>query len=255
MSGIRKRKPLLSPLLSNKQHMFPRKPQRDRWLLSYADFITLLFATFVLMYATARAKEHQAAPVIPAVKQVAAARAVQAGPPALPPPFYSNLLRNLKTRLELEQQKGLLTITTEPRGVVISLDDKTCFNPGQAEVQTATIPMFSKVGNVLAQYKNRILLEGHTDSAPIHNNRFRSNWELSTARSIAVMELMQKQAGLPPEQFLIGGSADNAPLSNNETEQGRAQNRRVDIVVLDTPQSTDASAASHPVSFATTAKN
>ncbi len=232
--------------------MFPRKPQRDRWLLSYADFITLLFATFVLMYATTRAKEHPARPAVPTAKQATVTATVQASPPALPRPFYSNLLSNLKNRLELEQKKGLLTITTEPRGVVISLDDKTCFNPGQAEVQTAAIPMFSKVASVLARYKNRILLEGHTDSVPIHNDRFRSNWELSTARSIAVLELMQKQADLPPEQFLIGGSAGNAPLSNNETEEGRAQNRRVDIVVLDTPQPADASAASHPVSFALT---
>ena len=95
--------------------------------------------------------------------------------------------------------------------------------------------MFEKVGTVVEHYGNRILLEGHTDSVPIHNNQFRSNWELSTARSIAVMELMERKAALHPERFLIGGSADNAPVSSNETEQGRAHNRRVEIVVLDSP--------------------
>ena len=232
--------------------MFPRKPQRDRWLLSYADFITLLFATFVLMYATARAKEQQQKPAIAAsVKPV---RTVPAPAPEAPKPpsFHSNLLTTLLDRLKLEQQSGLLTISTEPRGIVIALDDRTCFKPGQAEIQNTAIPMFAKVADSLSQSKNRILLEGHTDSVPIHNGRFRSNWELSTARSIAVMELMEKQAGLSQEQFLIGGSADNAPLSSNDTEEGRAHNRRVDIVVLDNPEPSDPAVAAHPVAFATT---
>ena len=232
--------------------MFPRKPQRDRWLLSYADFITLLFATFVLMYATARAKEQEKKPAIaPTVKQVKTISAPLPAPetPKLPS-FHSNLLTTLQERLKLEQQSGLLTISTEPRGIVIALDDRTCFKPGQAEIQNTAIPMFTKVADSLSQGKNRILLEGHTDSVPIHNGRFRSNWELSTARSIAVMELMEKQAGFSQEQFLIGGSADNAPLSNNDTEEGRAHNRRVDIVVLDDPASSDPAAAAHPVSVA-----
>ena len=236
--------------------MLSRKPHKDRWMLSYADFITLLFATFVLLYATARAKEHPAPPAVPIVKKsavnslTAASGASQPSPPAPPPP--SNLLTELRDRLGLEQQKGLLTISTEPRGVVIALDDRMCFQQGQAEVQTAAVPMFSKVADTLSHYENRILLEGHTDSVPIHNNQFRSNWELSTARSIAVMELMEQQAGLSKWRFLIGGSADNAPVSSNETEEGRAKNRRVDIVVLDSASSPDPAAAAHPVSFAAT---
>jgi chemotaxis protein MotB len=134
---------------------------------------------------------------------------------------------------------------------VISLDDQSCFRPGKADLESAAVPMFKKVAGVLASYNNRILLEGHTDSVPIHTAQFRSNWELSTARSIAVMELMAAAGPLGTERFLIGGSADNAPVTGNETEQGRAHNRRVEIIVLDSSPSEQA-AAEHPISAVST---
>jgi chemotaxis protein MotB len=236
--------------------MFLRSNQRDRWLLSYADFVTLLFATFVLMYATAKAREHgtlahvsgASVSAIPATQAVSGAGAGAA-------PLQSNLLTDLQNTLKVEQKAGIVTLSTEQRGIVISLDDKLCFLPGQADVQPSAVAMFEKVGTVVERYNNRVLLEGHTDSVPIHNNQFRSNWELSTARSIAVMELMEKRASLRPERFLIGGSADNAPVSSNETEQGRAHNRRVEIVVLDSPAPAIAPlTAAHPIAYAAIAK-
>jgi chemotaxis protein MotB len=219
--------------------MQSRGHSKDRWLLSYADFITLLFAVFVLMYATAKAKEGHV--TVPAVAHEKASTAITQAPPPPPPPAPrpSNLLTDLKTNLQLEQQNALLTVTVERHGIVIALDDKVCFGPGSADIQAAAVPMFAKVAGVLARYDSRILLQGHTDSTPIHNNRFGSNWELSTARSIAVMQLMQGRGSLRPDRFLIGGSADNTPVSSNETEGGRAHNRRVEIVVLDDAGSGD----------------
>lgn len=215
--------------------MFSRGANRDRWLLTYADFITLLFATFVLMYATAKAKEGTK-PGVPR-------------PAPTVKPLESNLLTDLKKNLHLEQESAVASISVDQRGIIISLDDKSCFRPGQAEVESAAVPMFKKVAGVLAQYSNRILLEGHTDSVPIHTAQFRSNWELSTARSIAVMELMATAGPVGTERFLIGGSADNAPVTGNETEQGRAHNRRVEIIVLDAGPSEQA-LAGHPVAAA-----
>lgn len=212
--------------------MFLRANIRDRWLLTYADFITLLFATFVLMYATAKAKEGSKVKPLP------------------PPSPQSNLLTDLRTSLHLEQQSALVTLSVDQRGIIIALDDRACFPPGQANVEAAAVPMFGKVAGILARYPNRILLEGHTDSVPIHTGQFRSNWELSTARSIAVMELMAKAGALGTDRFLIGGSADNAPVTSNKTEQGRSHNRRVDIVVLDAALANPARAA-HPISAIT----
>jgi chemotaxis protein MotB len=201
--------------------MFLRGNNRDRWLLTYADFITLLFATFVLMYATAKAKEGSRLVAHPTSKFEKAA------------PVQSNLLTDLQKNLRLEQQAALVTVSVDQRGIVIALDDHSCFRPGQAQVEAAAVPMFEKVAGILAHYGNRVLLEGHTDSVPIHTDQFRSNWELSTARSIAVMELMDTAGHLGTGRFLIGGSADNSPLTENQTEQGRAHNRRVEIIVLD----------------------
>src|SRR5206468_3510555 len=149
---------------------------RDRWLLSYADFITLLFAVFVLMYATAKAKEGR-------VPTTAASHEKASLTTPAPQPRPSNLLTDLKASLQLEQQNALLSVTVERHGIVIALDDKVCFEPGSADIQTGAVPMFEKVAGVLSRYDSRILLQGHTDSSPIHNSRFSNNWELSTARS------------------------------------------------------------------------
>jgi len=216
--------------------MFLRTNQKDRWLLSYADFITLLFAMFVLMYAQAKAHEQHARASKPTAQP---ARISQ-----------SNLLTDLVKNLKVERERGVVTVSTEQRGIVIALDDRMCFQPGQADIEPSALGVFEKVGGILGRYNSRILLEGHTDSTPIHNERFRSNWELSTARSIAVMELLEQSAGIRQERFLIGGSAANAPVSNNDTEQGRAHNRRVEIIVLDDAGTPAQIAAEHPVSFA-----
>jgi chemotaxis protein MotB len=234
--------------------MLMRGNHRDRWLLTYSDFITLLFATFVLMYATAKAKEQKAPVHNPPVAATAAPVTATAAVEAKPAPPVSNLLRELRNSLQSEQQDGAATISTEQRGIVISLDDRMCFKPGQADLQAAVVSMFEKVANTLSRYDNRILLEGHTDSVPVHNGQFRNNWQLSTARSLAVLELMERSAAIAPERFLIGGSADNAPVSSNETEQGRARNRRVDIIVLEgLAPPAESKEAAHPMAFALTA--
>jgi chemotaxis protein MotB len=197
------------------------------------------------MYATAKAKEgSKLLPASPALKALDQASPIKAA-------VQSNLLTDLQKSLRLEQQSALATISVDQRGIVIALDDRTCFRPGQSRVEPSAVPMFEKVAGVLARYNNRILLEGHTDSVPIHTNQFRSNWELSTARSIAVMELMSGvSADLRAERFLIGGSADNTPVTSNQTEQGRAHNRRVEIIVLENPGSAS-TPAEHPISAIT----
>jgi chemotaxis protein MotB len=203
--------------------MIAKASKKDRWLLSYADFVTLLFVVFVMMYAMEKSRAPQTAVVTqPAVSS-------EPAPAAAPP----SLLTSLKANLVGQEKNGFLTLSEQPRGVVITLNDKTLFNPGESSVRQAAVHDFEIVGSVLAKYPNHLVLEGHTDSVPIHNARFRSNWELSTARSIAVMKLLEERANIPPERFSIGGWADNAPVATEADEKGRSRNRRVDIVVLE----------------------
>ena len=142
----------------NSSTMFLRTNQKDRWLLSYADFVTLLFATFVLMYATAKAREHGTFAHVSG----ASATAVPATRPPAPPAtaVTSNLLTDLRSNLKVDQEAGVVTLTTEQRGIVISLDDKLCFLPGEADVQPAAEVLFEKVARVVAEYENRVLLKG-----------------------------------------------------------------------------------------------
>jgi len=92
--------------------------------------------------------------------------------------------------------------------------------------------ILAKIANEIRGFGNPVRLEGHTDSIPIHNSRFRSNWELSVARSIAMLELLRQKCGIAPERLSVAGYAENAPVDSNDSEEGRAHNRRVDLVIL-----------------------
>jgi len=118
-----------------------------------------------------------------------------------------------------------------PRGLVISFAQAALFPSGEDVIATDTYPSIQKIANAMKQIPNPIRMEVHTDAVPIHNSRFRSNWELSAARSIALLELFTK-LDVSRERLSIAGYADTAPVEDNQTEAGRAKNRRVDIIIL-----------------------
>jgi chemotaxis protein MotB len=120
----------------------------------------------------------------------------------------------------------------EPRGLVVSFRQAALFPSGEDVISSDAYESLAKVAAAIAKLPNPVRLEGHTDSRPIKNSRFRSNWELSAGRSIALLELLSTRFGAPRERISIAGYADNAPLASNDTEEGRARNRRVDIVIL-----------------------
>jgi chemotaxis protein MotB len=90
----------------------------------------------------------------------------------------------------------------------------------------------TKIAEVVQSLPNPVRLEGHSDSRPIHTPRFRSNWDLSAARAIAMLELLRDRFQVPPSRMAVAGYADNSPADTNDTEEGRAHNRRVDLVLL-----------------------
>jgi chemotaxis protein MotB len=99
-------------------------------------------------------------------------------------------------------------------------------------ISADALPGLGKVAAAIAQVPNPVRLEGHTDSRPIHTARFHSNWDLSAARSIALLKILSERFGLPATRLSVAGYADTAPVAANDTEEGRTRNRRVDIVVL-----------------------
>jgi chemotaxis protein MotB len=242
-----------------------RKPEEptnhERWLISYADFITLLFAFFVVMFASAQADHSKAARVSESVRKAleegqmkAVVYAILGGtrddkgkgnvqmkgpggaiPTALEKPPTADLagsLESLRAALKPEIEKGQIGISLERRGLVISLREAGFFASGDDTVYPGTYSSIEKIARAIAALPSQVRLEGHTDSVPIHTPRFRSNWELSAARSIAMLELLVSRFDIPPQRLAVAGYADTVPLESNDTEPGRAHNRRVDIVIL-----------------------
>jgi chemotaxis protein MotB len=152
----------------------------------------------------------------------------------------------LDKELQAEIKDGKIEIHLEPRGLVLSLRQATFFPSGEDAIDPKTYSIVEKIADTIRQLPNSVRLEGHTDSVPIHTARFHSNWELSAARSIAMMELLTGQFAIPPQRMAIAGYADTAPLDSNDTPEGRAHNRRVDVVILNQQVKTTEPVAAAP---------
>ena len=241
----------------------PEHENHERWLVSYADFITLLFAFFVVMFATSQADKGKAQQVSDSVKrafeggkmtQVVAAilggsvadtgkgNAMMRGPGGAKSSAedkknqkLAELLPSLKIlseELKKEIAAGRIQISMQARGLVVSFNQAALFARGEDVISADAYGGLEKVAAAIAKLPNPVRLEGHTDSTPINTPRFHSNWELSSSRSIAILELLTKKFNVPRERLSIAGYADTAPIASNETEEGRARNRRADIVIL-----------------------
>lgn len=237
----------------------PEPENHDRWLVSYADFITLLFAFFVVMFATAQSDKSKTKQVSEAVREAfqhgqlsSALSNVLHGKPEVhklgntpqkksaenmppPPPPPADLTKSLDTlqrELTEDLKSGKVQLKLEGRGLVISMREAAFFASGDNIVAPASFSILAKIAAVVQSLPNQVRLEGHTDSIPIHNSRFRSNWELSAARSIAMLELLCGRYQIDPARLSVAGYGENAPSDSNQTEEGRAHNRRVDLVLL-----------------------
>jgi chemotaxis protein MotB len=237
----------------------------ERWLVSYADFITLLFAFFVVMFASSQTDKTKTQAVSDSVQKALKGESFNSmvtailggavdtkgqgsaqmkGPGGVKKELktvdvkrdgqIAELLPSLQIlskELGPEIKAGKLQINMGARGLVISFTQAALFPSGEDEIAKDFYPGIQKIASAIQQVPNPVKLEGHTDSVPIHNARFKSNWDLSAARSIALLELFV-QSGMPPERISIAGYADTAPVDSNDTEAGRQRNRRVDMVVL-----------------------
>jgi chemotaxis protein MotB len=250
--------------MSRKAHAQAHE-NHERWLVSYADFITLMFAFFVVMFASSQTDRSRAKQVSDSVKEalekggVAAVvasilggtvddkgvgNAMKNGPGGtkkeLPKVDKDKLvvadlvpsLEYLSAELKQEIAAGKLQIRLESRGLIVTLTEAAFFATGEDTINPSAYGSIGKIAEAIKRLPNPVRLEGHTDSVPIHNSRFHNNWELSAARSIAMLMLLTSHFGVPEEQLAVAGYADVNPLESNDTADGRMHNRRVDIVIL-----------------------
>jgi chemotaxis protein MotB len=217
----------------------------DRWLISYADFITLLFAFFVTMYAISTVDQKKLAKAVAAFHTAFADSQVSPGPTPLPslprPPAgppgtpAEGTLGDLKARLATRLGPGLehrVELNMDQRGLVVSVREAGSFSTGRAELVPEAQELFRQIALNLVDISNHVRVEGHTDDVPIHTVRYASNWELSTARATNVVAFFTEQVALPPDRLSAAGYAEFHPRVPNDSPDHRAENRRVDIVVL-----------------------
>ncbi len=142
--------------------------------------------------------------------------------------IYAQFVNRLQTMID----GGQLTVSIDAGRIVINLPNNVLFNSGSASLNTEGKEALTQIGNVLTQFSDRrFQIEGHTDNVPIKSSRFPSNWELSTARALAVVHLLTDM-GVTPENVSAAGFGEFRPRSDNETEEGKQLNRRIEIVML-----------------------
>jgi chemotaxis protein MotB len=247
----------------------------DRWLLSYSDFITLLFAFFVVLFASAYRDNQAIRKLSRAIhngfQTLGAYRADESGSGgpyaslAADEDTNSSRIQNdqdthnpatagaatdmikLKQQLEAAMGKELanheMDLRVTPEGFVISLRELGFFNSGQADLIPGAGAKIVTIARILARPGLEIRVNGHSDDQPIHTAQFASNWELSTARAMSVLRLLVNDGGFDPTRISAAGFGEYRPAGDNSTPEGRRKNRRVDLVVLQSrvsPPSTDA---------------
>jgi len=245
----------------------------ERWLVSYADFITLLFAFFVVLYASAQVDKRKAGRLAMAIQvafqelgvfDTSSTKVPVKDDEAMPfetvqvvenMPRDANLKRivnpmkgdltssaeaqsledakeALEKALDPEIQKHEVTMSLRRDGLVVSLKEMGFFDSGSATIRPDSMGAIARLAQVLKLRPENLRIEGHTDNVPIHTSRFASNWELSTARATELIRLLITDYELPASHLSAAGYAEFHPVASDDTPEGRAQNRRLDVVIL-----------------------
>jgi len=227
----------------------PEHVNHERWLVSYADFMTLLFAFFVVMFAVSQVDSKKVgrftesfskavgidlfpesgAGLLPSGEMTIPAASGGGAETILPPDLLElqDKLTELSKKSELPSGLSILARRNE---IVIRLSESVFFAAGDATLEGKAVKAVRAIAAELAARKVEVRIEGHTDDRPIHTARYRSNWELSTARATSVIAVLA-DVGIAPARLSAAGYAEFHPVASNATEEGRRQNRRVDLVV------------------------
>ena len=243
----------------------------ERSLVSYADFITLLFPFFVTMYAISRVDEQKLGSAVESLQRALGSLipvqisqresgAFTNKTVSFNPTIIGDVEKQIKTsetesfrKLSEEIQKEVEKVTggvgksnppsesqikyiIDKRGLVIRVPEAFFFNSGEASIRQDFTPILSALGKSVAKIPNHIRVEGHTDSVPINTPLFPSNWELSTARATSIVRYLLAKHSINPSKISATGYGEFRPIAPNKIAEGRMQNRRVDVVVLSTKE-------------------
>lgn len=226
----------------------------ERWLLTYADMITLLMAFFIMMYSMSVLNREKFAKAAAGLRAQfgpqkwrfssgagagaadAPSRAISQRKKAVEPQMtLESVQQQLEDYIKANELEMVVMTEQETRGLVISMvSDNLLFDKGKAELRLQALELLDQIAGLLEQIPNPVSVEGHTCDIPISTSRFPSNWELSAARACSVIRYLIDEHGIAPRRLSAAGFADTRPVVPNTSPEARARNRRVDIVILAT---------------------
>jgi chemotaxis protein MotB len=247
-----------------RRHKRSSHANHERWLVSYADFITLMFAFFVVLYASSETDKRKQAEVAQAINQAfkalglfqatnvdprAKSIALSADQPAAPVNIvlgdelsasptaavkadFERMRRELESKLSNQIAQHVVALHIGRNGLVISLREAGFYDSGSTDPHPGSMGSIDSIIAIIRPTPYDIRIEGHTDNVPIHTEQFASNWELSTARATRMAKLFIERFDFQPRRLAASGYAEFHPVAGNDTAEGRGQNRRVDIIVL-----------------------
>jgi len=244
----------------SKRQVHEEHENHERWLVSYADFITLLFAFFVVLYSTSRIDNKRMTDVVKSIKFAMHFKG-QGGVDAMPifdgPASEGGCMANvadaerpsqkqveaieaMRRRMEkkfkgfLLEKPGMMTAVTlhiEGKRLMVRLSVAHFFDPMQAAVRPEVIPVLDVIALELAGIHRPIRVEGHTDDTPAIGSRYRDNWDLSASRAASVTSYIERAHRIPGNLLSAAGYGDSRPVASNDTAAGRELNRRIDLVI------------------------
>jgi len=226
------------------------------WLTTYGDMVTLLMTFFVLLFALSTVNQPKFEAIAHSL-QATFGVAPAGGPGALPGsrsvlpgggPLEMNTaskeeaqLSQIRTRLSQyvteNNLSDLVSVDADARGLLIRFSDQVLFDLGKADLRPEATAVLDKVGEAIEDIPNGIRIEGHTDDLPINTPRFPTNWDLSAARAVAVLQYLSRTHRIPKNRLSIAGYGEYRPVARNDSEANRRLNRRVDVVILSMEQS------------------
>lgn len=221
----------------------------NRWVISYADFVTMLLALFVVMYCVSQIDNSKLSQFQSNLQNTFVENTQSKNVTKYQAQIRDNLINNmvqnsdlvsLTDDKEIEElvednnipQSKTLNLVKNKNGLTIRVNSAMLFDNGSAEIKPEAKKTLTKITKVLTKIKNPVIIEGHTDSTPIKSAKYPSNWELSTARATNIIAYMLKQGGINPKRICATGYGEYMPIADNTLSSGRMLNRRVDIMIL-----------------------
>ena len=222
--------------LDGEESPFSESGEKDRYLITYSDLITLLLGLFIILYAISKIDSNKYEKMITAMGDVFGShgKVVSIKNPGteLVPNNGSHLKSELNQLIDQYHYNKSIRLEENERGVTIHILDDILFPSGSAELASYSVTVLNRLAEILKELPNDIRIEGHTDNVPINTSTFPSNWHLSVSRALNTAYYLINNEGLNPEKVSIVGYSEYKPIATNDSQEGRATNRRVDIVII-----------------------